>query len=137
MLRQVSKVAIPFDTGVDFEKISFSKVGPSKNRSWGPFGSSFWRLLGTLLEPLGTLLAPCGALWEPLGSIFGSVGRLVAHLAAFWATFDASVVPVSVFPSHFCDSGCFFECFFCSGPKFGNMFGDFLFICLKPGNLLI
>ena len=83
MLRQVSKVAIPFDTGVDFEKISSSKVGPSKNRSWGPFGSSFWRLLGTLL-------APCGALWEPLGSIFGSVGRLVAHLAAFWATFDAS-----------------------------------------------
>ena len=83
MLRQVSKVAIPFDTGVDFEKISFSKVGPSKNRSWGPFGSSFWRLLGTLLEPLGTLLAPCGALWEPLGSIFGSVGRLVAHLSAF------------------------------------------------------
>ena len=92
MLRQVSKVAIPFDTGVDFEKISFSKVGPSKNRSWGPFGSSFWRLLGTLLEHLGTLLAPCGALWEPLGSIFGSVGRLVAHLAAFWATFDASGV---------------------------------------------
>ena len=89
---RISKVAIPFDTGVDFEKISFSKVGPSKNRSWGPFGSSFWRLLGTLLEPLGTLLAPCGALWEPLGSIFGSVGRLVAHLGAFWATFDASGV---------------------------------------------
>ena len=87
-----SKTAIPFDTGVDFEKISFSKVGPSKNRSWGPFGSSFWRLLGTLLEPLGTLLAPCGALWEPLGSIFGSVGRLVAHLGAFWATFDDSGV---------------------------------------------
>ena len=57
-----------------------------------PFGSSFWRLLGTILEHLGTLLAPCGALWEPLGSIFGSVGRLVAHLGAFWATFDASGV---------------------------------------------
>ena len=57
-----------------------------------PFGSSFWRLLGTILEHLGTLLAPCGALWEPLSSIFGSVGRLVAHLAAFWATFDASGV---------------------------------------------
>ena len=87
---RISKTAIPFDTGVDFEKISFSKVGPSKNRYWGPSGSSFWRLLGTLLEPLGTLLAPCVALWEPLGSIFGSVGRLVAHLGAFWATFDAS-----------------------------------------------
>ena len=92
MLRQVSKTAIPFDTGVDFEKIRFSRVGPSKNRSWGAFWELLWRLLGTLLEPLGTLLAPCGALWEPLGSIFGSVGRLVAHLAAFWATFDASGV---------------------------------------------
>ena len=92
MLRQVSKVAIPFDTVVKIEKIRFSRVGPSKNRSWGAFWELLWRLLGILLEPLGTLLAPCGALWEPLGSIFGSVGRLVAHLAAFWATFDASGV---------------------------------------------
>ena len=44
------------------------------------------------MEPLGTLLAPFGAILEFLGSIFGSVGRLVAHLAAFWATFDASGV---------------------------------------------
>ena len=86
------KTSIPFDTVVKIEKIRSSRVGPSKNRSWGPFGRSFWRLLGTLLEPLGALLAPCGALWEPLGSIFGSVGRLVAHLGAFWATFDASGV---------------------------------------------
>ena len=92
LLRQVSKTAIPFDTVVNFQKIRFSEAGPSKNRFRGAFGSSFWRLLGTLLEPLGALLAPCGALWEPLGSIFGSVGRLVAHLGAFWATFDASGV---------------------------------------------
>ena len=67
-------------------------MDPQKITLGVPFGSSFWRLLGTILEHLGTLLAPCGALWEPLGSIFGSVGRLVAHLAAFWATFDASGV---------------------------------------------
>ena len=65
-----------------------------------------------MLEPFGTLLAPFGSLWGPLGSIFGSFRCLVAHLGAFWATFDASVVPVPVFPSHLCDSGCFFECVF-------------------------
>ena len=89
MLRQVSKVAIPFVTGVDFEKISFSKVGPSKNRSWG----AFWELLlAPFGHPFGASWHPFGALWEPLGSIFGSVGRLVAHFGAFWATFDASGV---------------------------------------------
>ena len=58
-----------------------------------------------------SLLAPCGALWEPLGSIFGSVGRLVAHLAAFWATFDASGVAFSGFCLDFGVLGCFFLVF--------------------------
>ena len=93
MLRQVSKVAIPFDTVVKIQKIRSSKAGPSKNRFWCAFGDPLLAPFWHLLEPLGALLAPFGALWEPLGSIFGSVGRLVAHLGAFGATFDASRVP--------------------------------------------
>ena len=86
MLRQVSKTAIPFDTGVDFEKIRSSRAGPSKNRSWG----AFWDLLlAPFWHHFGAFWHPFGALWEALGFIFVSVGRLVAHSGAFGVTFDA------------------------------------------------
>ena len=71
-------------------KLGPPELDPIKIALGVPFGTSFWHLFGTFLEPLGTLLASFGALWESLGSIFGSVGRLVSHLGAFGATFDAS-----------------------------------------------
>ena len=58
-----------------------------------PFGTSCWHVFGTILDPFGTLLALFGPLWERLGSIVRSVGRLGAHLDAFWTKFDASGLP--------------------------------------------
>ena len=76
LLRQVSKVAIPFDTDVDFQKISSSRAGPAKNRSWGAFWDS-------LLAPFWCHF---GASWHPFGSFWRPLGVLGLHFWLSWAS---------------------------------------------------
>ena len=73
---RISKVSIPFDTVVKIEKIRSSKVGPSKNRSWG----AFWELL---LAPFGHHF---GASWHPFGSLWRPLGTLGLHFWLCWAS---------------------------------------------------
>ena len=90
LLRQVPKLSIPFETGVDFEKISFS----IKDHSWGtlwelllaPFWHPFWLHLAPLGSPWASfwaLLTLLGLTWAPFGALVSTQGYLLDTFGHF------------------------------------------------------
>ena len=73
LLRQVPKVSIPFETGIEIEEIRspFSESSPGP-----PFGTLLGSLFGFFL----------GSIWEPLGALW-------TPLVAFGGTFEAFGTP--------------------------------------------
>ena len=80
LLRQVPKVSIPFETGIEIEEIRSPFSGSSPGPPFGTLlGSLFGSFLGSIWEPLGALWTPL----VPLGisfEAFGSPQGLLHHL---------------------------------------------------------
>ena len=81
LLRQVSKVSIPFDTVIKIQKINFQLqntfLGASRVPFWGPFGT-----------PFGLHLGASGVPWDTFGSLWGVFrspwGPVWLHLGPSW-----------------------------------------------------
>ena len=75
LLRQVPKVSIPFETGIEIEEIRSPFSGSSLGPPFGTLlGSLFGSFLGSIWEPLGALwtpLVPFGGTFEAFGTLRG------------------------------------------------------------------
>ena len=90
MLRQVLKLAIPFETGIEIQKTRFSLFDTLFGSLSDTLLGSFWDPFGNLWDPLGLLLDPLGLLLDPLGLLLDPFG-LLGHP---WGLMGASVPPL-------------------------------------------